>query len=586
MKSAALSVPGQVHSLSDRIIQLILRLGVGEHTLLLAIAGLVGVIAGFSIVFFYRLLDLVTRVVLGLSVTLNLPEPLVIAVLLAFGLVIVRLVVHYGTGDSPGENIPDVMHAVARRNGVLRAWPVAMKTLAAAITIAAGGSVGAEGPVAVLGGGMGSVTGQWFRFRPTRLRLLVGCGAAAGISGAFGAPIAGIFFAMEKILGNFRSSSLAAVVVASVAAAAVTRNVLGAEQVVRIPAEYGILNNSDLVLYGIIGLLGGLVSVLYTRGVWSIGDLMQRFPLWLRLSIAAVFVGLMSGYFEPSLWGQGHQTLEVGMVLSQSAGVLLALSLAKIVATALTLGAGGVGGVFTPAIAVGGAFGGGTGMALTAIFPAAQVQPVACALVGMTAVVAGSAHAPLTAIFIVLELTNDYGLILPLLLAGSLGYVVARRTYPESIYSEWLARRGEHISHGADEAVLKRLTVADAYRSDPITASSHDSLARALPMLRQSAQLEFPVVNPENQLVGIFTWSDLKRALGDTGTLHGTLMRDLASPALEAVTLEDDLLTALRRLGARDAQIIPVLATDDPRRLLGIIGRQDIFAVYERELGE
>ncbi len=579
-----MAVPTQVRTLSDRVIQLLMRLGVGEHTLLLFIAGLVGLLAGLSIVGFYRLIDLVTRIVVGLSVSLRMPQPVVLGLALVLGLVLVRVLVHFGAHDSPGENISDVMHAVARRGGVLKAWPVAVKTIAAAITIAAGGSVGAEGPVAVLGAGMGSVTGQWFNFRPNRLRLLVGCGAAAGISGAFGAPIAGIFFAMEKILGNFRTSSLAAVVVASVSAAAVTRNLLGADQVVQIPTEYGIRTNSDLMLYALVGLLGGLVSVIYSRGVWRIGDFMNRFPRWARLLAAAALVGAMSAFFDPSLWGHGHQTLRLGLVLTQTAGVLLALSLAKILATALTLGAGGIGGVFTPAIVVGGTFGGAIGVALAALFPDAQIQPVAFALVGMTSVVAGSAHAPLTAIFIVLELTNDYGLILPLLLAGSLAYVVSRRIYPESIYSEWLARRGERISHGTDEAVLRRLTVADAYRSDPVTASAMHTLERALPILRQSAQLEFPVVDGEQHLVGIFTWSDMKKALSESAASQQTLMRELASAALEGVTLDDDLLTALKRLGARDAQIIPVLDSMDPRRLVGIIGRQDIFAVYEREL--
>ncbi len=584
-RTAARAVPLTVNRMSDRLVQLLIRLGIGEHTLLLAIAALVGVLAGFAIVGFYRLIDLGTALVQHIAVWLSLPEALVTGVMIAAGLAIVRVIIRYGTHDSPGENIPDVMHAVARRGGILKPWPVALKIIAAAITIASGGSVGAEGPVAVLGAGMGSATGQWFNFRTNRLRLLVGCGAAAGISGAFGAPIGGVFFAIEKILGGYRTTSLAAIVVSSVSAAAVTRNLLGADQVIRIPVAYVVRTNSDLAIYALVGLLGGIVSVLYNRGVWRLGDLLGKLPEWWRLLLAAALVGLLSAQFDPALWGRGHQSLDLGAVLGNSAGVLFALSMAKIAATALTLGGGGVGGVFTPALVVGGTFGSAIGVALATLFPQAGIQPVAFGLVGMAAVVAGSAHAPLTAIFIVLEITNDYGLILPLLLAGSLAYVVARRIYPESIYSEWLARRGEYISHGADEAVLRQLTVADAYRSDPIIAHADETVERSLSVLRHSGQLEFPVVDSENVLIGVLTWTDIKKMLADYTKQANVRIRDLASPTIEGVTLDDSLLTALRRLGARDAQLLPVVDAHAPNHLRGVIGRGEIFAAYERELG-
>ncbi len=568
-------------ALGDRLIQLLLRLGIGEAPVMIGLAAIVGTVVGFAILLFYRAIDLAAEIVPGVTERIGVPVELAAIVTLLLGLSLVRLIVRFGTGDSPGENIPDVIHAVARRGGVIRSIPVTLKTLAAAVTLGSGGSIGAEGPVAVLGSALGSRIGRYFRFRPNRLKLLVGCGAAAGISGAFGAPIAGVFFALEEIIGGFRSLALAPVVVASVAAAAVTRIGLGDDLVIRV-GEHSVGPTSDLFLYAVIGLLGGAVAVLYNRGVWRVQDLLRGVPPWLRLTFAAVVIAAVSRQFDSGLWGQGHLGMDLGLVLTQSAWVLFLLAGSKIVLTGLTLAGGGVGGVFTPALVIGGTFGAAVGLTIEQLFPGMGVEPVAFGLVGMTALVAGATHAPLTAIFMVLEMTNDYGLILPLMLGGVLSYVVARQMYPESIYSEWLSRRGENITHGTDEGVLRTLTVEDACRTDPTFVMAEGTLESTLPTIRHSNQLEFPVVDSRNVVVGIFTWQDLKNALADRDLPGDTPIKDLAHPFSEGVTLDDDLLTALRQLGARDAQMLPVVDRQPPYHLRGIIGRHEIFAAYER----
>ncbi len=568
--------------LGDWCMQFLLRRGIGEVPLLLAFAVLVGVLTGFSILVFYRTIDLAAQLVGNLVVWLSIPRALTAIAILAIGLTLVRTLVRVMTDNSPGENIPDVMHAVARRGGVIRATPVAWKMLAAALTLGSGGSVGAEGPVAVLGATLGSRAGRYFRFRPERLRLLVGCGAAAGISGAFGAPIAGLFFALEKLIGGFRSVALAPLVLASVSAAAVTRIGLGEDQVIRIPAEYAPRSTTELFLYAGLGLLGGVVATIYNRGVWRLQDLFSRFPVWVRITVAAVLIGLVSALFDPALWGRGHQGLDLGLVRTQGPLILALLSVGKLIATALTLSAGGVGGVFTPALVIGGTFGAAAGSGLALVFPQAGLDPVPAALVGMTAVVSGSMHAPLTALFMVLEMTNDYALILPLMLGGSLSYVVARKLAPESIYTEWLARRGEKISHGTDESVLAILTVAEAFRGDPAVVRPEATLESVLPLVRRSSQLEFPVVDEGRRVLGILTWDALKGALADPEVPHSTPIMDLAQPLSEKVVPADSLLTALHQLGLRGSQILPVLDPLDDR-LLGVIGRAEIFAAYERE---
>jgi CIC family chloride channel protein len=196
--------------------------------------------------------------------------------------------------------------------------------------------------------------------------------------------------------------------------------------------------------------------------------------------------------------------------------------------------------------------------------------------------VGAATHAPLTAVFMVLEMSGDYGLILPILLGGTLAYLVAKPLHPESIYTEWLARRGEHIAHGTDETVLAALTVADAYRADPVILAADATVEEALPRVRQTGQLEFPVVDAANAMVGVLTWDDLTAALTD-GKRDRTI-GEIADPPRDGVTLQDDLLTALRRLRERDAQLLPVLDATAPHHLRGVIGRAEIFTAYERAL--
>jgi CIC family chloride channel protein len=567
-----------------RLISQLESWGMGEPAILTSLAVLVGILAGLSVLLFYRSIDVAAAIVSRVATVLEIPSALVAAATLIIGLLVVRLLVHYGTGDSDGENIPDMMHAVARRGGVLNLRPVAIKTLASAVTLGSGGSLGAEGPVAVLGAAVGSRAGRWLGFNKQRLRLLLSCGAAAGLSAAFGAPIAGVLFVLEKLVGSFRTSVLAPIVVASVSAAAVTRVGLGRDQVIRIPTEYHFGGPRDLILYAAVGLVGGCVGVLYARMAWKVPDWLRPLPRWLRLVFAAVLVAAVASRFSPELWGRGHQGLDLGLVTERTALVLFALCFAKIAATSLTLGGGGVGGVFTPALVVGGTFGAAAGVALAQLMPGWDLQPVAFALVGMAAVVGAATHAPLTAVFMVLEMSGDYGLILPILLGGTLAYVVAKPLYKQSIYTEWLARRGEHITHGTDESVLAALTVADAYRPEAVVLPAQATLGEVLAQVRQAGQLEFPVVDEANVVVGMLTWDELKGALADGA--RDRRVADLADPPRAGVTLQDDLRTALRLLRERDAHLLPVLDGIPPHHLRGVIGRSEIFAAYERAAEE
>ena len=562
------------------------RWGVDENTLLLAFAVVIGAAVGVSVIVFYKLIDLVQAVSIGTAARITAVGSLSILLVVVVGLSLTRLLIRYGAGDSDGYNIPDVMRAIAKRGGVIHSSPVAVKTVAAALAIGVGGSVGAEGPVAVAGSALGSRTGRFFRSGPARLKVLVGCGAAAGISAAFNAPIAGVFFSLEKVVGSFGVTSFPPVLVASVISAAISRAVLGDTPVIEIPTVYGIGSHGDLVFYAVLGVITGAVAVLYTRGVHGMGDLLGRLRFnWHRVLAGALLVGLLDVMFRADLWGRGHESFSIEMIGGRTAGFLIALAFAKLIATAATITVTRAGGVFTPAMFIGATLGGGLAVLANQTLPWFTIEPEAFALVGMAGLVAGATHAPLTAIMIVFEMTGDYALILPLMLCGAIAYITARRIYPESVYSEWLVRRGENIHSGRDTAVLERLKVQDSFNDDPQVIGENATVPQIVAAISNSSQIEFPVLDTELKLVGMITYDDLRTVMTEADTLASVILAgDLANHLFEWVTPEDSLRTALQKLSVRGSHHIPVIVGEGQDKLLGLIGRTEILSAYDMEL--
>jgi chloride channel protein, CIC family len=557
-----------------------------EHTQLLVLAVGIGAAAGAAVVVFYHAIDLIQRLVLRGALDSGLPVVVLIPAFVALGLMTCRALVRWGAKGSSGENIPDVMYRVTVKAGLVHSVPVLVKTLAAAIVIGTGGSVGAEGPVVVLGAAAASRIGRWLRASPNRLRTLVGCGAAAGISAAFNAPIAGVVFGIEKILGAAGGMALGPFVVASIIAATVGRAAFGNRPVIALPSAFGIHAAWELLLYVGLGVLTGVVSVLYSRGVWKAQDLAARLKRpWVQVLAGTIVIGALDLVFRADLWGRGHQSLDLAILASRGALFLGGLALAKLVATAATFGAGGVGGVFTPALFIGATLGGAYGVALRDLIPGWSGAPGALALVGMAGLVSGATHAPLTAILMVFEMTGDYGLILPLMLSSVLAYVIAVRLHPESIYTEWLVRRGVVLTHGADAAVLARIPIHDCVNTHAVVVPEHADLATVRALAQSSRQTEFPVVDEDGRIMGMLYQATLREALESEERLGGLLMAgDLVVPQFDRVTPEDTLLTALRRLGTRDVNYLPVVHAEDRDRLEGVVTRQDLLAAYERAL--
>jgi CIC family chloride channel protein len=568
------------------VTRFVLEHDIEEGWLIVVFAAVIGAGAGFAVIGLYELVDRVRE----LAGWAREETGLSIASFLAFltvplGLWVARSIRRLSEGEPGGEMVPTLIRCSAKRGGELPLRDAMLKLGSAVVTLGSGGSLGAEGPVAVAGASVGSGLGQSFRFGPNRRRLLLACGTAAGISAAFNTPIAGVLFALEVVMGTFAVAALSPVVVASVIGAVVSRQFRGADPAFDIPSEFTLASPSELWLYLLLGLACGALAVLFVRVYYGAQDLLDRLlgQGFAAALVAGVLVAAM-GLIHPELLGDGRQG--IGLVLSaQLLGAeALALGLMKILTSGLTMAGGGAGGVFTPSLFVGAAFGSFFGLTAQAVFPNTGITPEAYALVGMAAVVAGATFAPLTAIIMIFEMTDDYGLILPLMLVCVISYLVARRLYGQSIYSEILVRQGDRISHGADRSVLENVAVSECYNRDPHVVLEDAPLRKLLSQLKGSRQTEFPVVNRELELVGMLSYQEISNALDEEGLFELLIAADLAAPVPESVVPSESLLEATRKMGLRDIDYIPVVDAEGSLRLLGLLSRRDIMEAYQTHL--
>ena len=557
-----------------------------ENTILLGFAVAIGLAGGLGVVAFYGLIDLAYWI-LYLTPAVFLTQSGFLAyrpMLTGMGMTLAYLIMHGPGRGHDGLNVPDVQRAVAREGGRLPIRPTLARTAASAVTLGTGGAAGSEGPVTVLGAALASFLGRAFRFDPARTKIMVAAGAAAGISAAFNAPLAGAFFALEEILGSLAVGAFPPVVVASVVAAVVSHSFLGDNPAFPIPEEYGYaLQRELMIFYPFLGVIAGLVGVLFVRVFFGMETLARKLegPRWTVAFLGGLLVGVLVLLSKGMLVGHGHLAVHLDVFGGMSWTSLALLALGSILATSVTLNSGGSGGVFTPSLYVGAATGGAFGVALTGLFPHLGLRPEAYALVGMGAVVAASTNAPITGMLLVFEMTNDYEIVLPLMLTTVIANLVARRLEPDSLYSGWLRRRGEHLQHGADRDVLAGLRVADAFDPAPHVVGETAPLDQLLEHLGRGTYTDLPVVDEDRRLVGIIPLADLGRLAGERREEAAALVAsDMAIPA-ETVAPGDSLLEAIRRMGVRGAPSIPVVdrATG---HLLGLVSRAHVLALYER----
>jgi CIC family chloride channel protein len=479
--------------------------------------------------------------------------------------------------EARGHGVPEVMFAVAEQGGRIRPRVAVIKSLASAICLGAGGSVGREGPIVQIGSALGSAIGQRLRIGEANLRLLVACGAAAGISATFNAPIAGVFFALELILRDFEVRSFGSVVLASVTAAVVGRAAFGSASFLPLP-PFQIVSVWEYLLYATLGLLAAVAGVAFIRILYGTEDLLDRLwgsrPEWLRPVVGGVALGLLL-LALPQLYGVGYAPLEQAIGGHLDLALLVLLLVGKVVATSLTIGIGGSGGVFAPSLFMGGMLGTAFGVLANMLWPG-QVAPAgAYGLVGMGAVFAGAARAPITAVLILFELTGDYQIILPMMLSIAVSAGVSTVLSPDTIYTLKLRRRGVDIRRGRAANVMELLKVRDAMSPVPAPLLSDSSLGEVIDRFAAEGVGALPVV-ADGRYVGIVPSDQLEDAMRANAfdLTAADLVQDLA-----LVRAADTLEQALRHLVLTGASAVAVLEAGDDH-LVGWLTHRDILSAY------
>jgi len=553
------------------------------NTTLLFLAILTGVGGGLGAVAFRWLIQTFHNLFFdGGATAFSFMGPYYVIILPVLGGLIVGPLITMFAPEAKGHGVPEIMEAVALRGGFIRPRVAIIKSLASSICIGSGGSVGREGPIGRIGAALGSTLAGLLRLAEGRTRTLVACGTAAGIAATFNAPIGGAFFALELILGRWTAEAFAPVVLASVTASAIGRAVFGDVPSFAVP-KYGLASVTELPAFLLLGLLAAPVAVAIICLLTSAEDLFDRLPLpqWLLPALGGLLVGVI-GLYDHTLYGVGYDKIQE-LLTSPSFDVtaLMLLMLAKMLATSLTLGSGGSGGVFSPSLYIGALLGVVFGVTMHRIFPSMTTAPAAYALTGMGAMFAATSHAPITAVLIVFELTADYRMILPLMVACGTSVTIAKAIYRFSIYNIKLVRRGVHVELGHDVQALSDIKVTVAMNPDYPTVRKGTTVRAAMQTLDEKRLHGLPILNEDGRFAGIITITDIRRAGPDAQSMA---VEDIATHHLVIAFPQDSLNDALRKLGLEDIGHLPVVDRDDHTHLLGMLTRQDIISAYKRFL--
>jgi CIC family chloride channel protein len=560
-------------------------------TALIALAVLVGLMTGVGASIFIWLVETSREFFFGysrelLTKTVPFDWRFWVPIVPLVGGLLVGPIVYYFAREARGHGVPEVMDAVARRGGLIRPRVAAAKGVASAICIGSGGSAGREGPIVQIGSAIGSMIGQRFRMSADLVKILVGCGAAGGIASVFNAPIAGVLFSLEVILGDFGIGAFAPVIIASVVSSVVSHALLGNNPAFSMP-KYALVSAWEIPLYALLGVLAAFTARAFVRILYKGEDLFEKLPIpgVLKPAAGGLLLGLL-GLSFPQVFADGYQTITQVLAGEGVLWLLAVLVVAKMIATTLTLGSGNSGGIFAPSLFMGTCLGGGFGQLVHGWFPAVTATPGAYAAVGMGAVVAAATHAPMTALMIIFEMTRDYQIILPLMVATVVATMIAMRMAPESIYTLKLLRRGIVLRQGRDINVLARHHVSEVMQKDFATILQTMRVPEILRELESSGQSDFMVVDDQGRLVGVVGFQDLRVVLAKPEIDTLVIASDIMRPVRYKLYPDHHLTEAWDLFRPDEVGAVPVVDRQDEGRIVGIVTRGAITAFYNRCLVE
>ncbi len=562
------------------------RLGLPENQKLFLITLIVGAVCGLVAVSFHLLImamerNIIRHVFVAYERGFNWKFAALALLIPTLGGLIVGLLLQFWVPDARGSGIPQVKTAYFTNYGRMPLKSAVGKAVVAAISLGTGASIGREGPTVQICAAVSSVLGRFFSVSRRRLMELLPVGSAAAVAAAFNTPISAVTFAFEEIIGDLNQKMLGGIVIAAVLASAIARAVEPGPVYAGIPA-YGLQHPAELVFYVLLGAIVGGVAVFFSNTLLRLRMMFRQFrkvPNWLKPAMGGLMVGIV-GLFAPQAMGGGYATLSSALQGNLPLQLMMALSVAKIVTTVLSYSSGGSGGIFAPSLFIGAMVGGTLGRVVEAAFPGHPTAPGAFALVGMGACFCAVVRAPITSVLIIFEMTQNYSLILPLMIANATSYLVAQRLNPIPIYEALLEQDGIRLAPAQPKVSLHKLNAANVMTRDVDTLPANLTLSEALAYVNTNRHYGFPIVDGARKMVGFITRKDL-RSLEAEGNADA-LLNDVAIKDVVVVYPDQSLDAVMLKLGEGDLSLLPVVSRKDQRQLLGIISMRDIVRAQAR----
>lgn len=571
--------------------------GFKQRRLILGLSLIIGLLSGLAAILLKNLTHFVEHkskmLLLGGSSEFSFLLPLA-------GVFITMVFVKYLVKQDIGHGVSKILFSISKRKGHMKAHNTWTSMVASSLTVGLGGSVGLEAPIVLTGSSIGSNIGRLLKLNYKTVVLLIGCGAAGAIAGIFKAPIAALIFAFEVLMLDLTTWSIVPLLIASVTAAIVSSFLMGEEVVFSFTISEPFAM-SNLPFYLLLGVFTGLVSLYFTRmNIWVEGSMGKIRNMLVRTIVGGLMLCMLI-FFMPHLFGEGYTTLRTlltgqsfalfdgtlfeGIIGTNSYFIVaffLLLMLLKVIAMALTTGSGGVGGIFAPALFVGGMAGATLSKAVN-LFTPASISENNFALVGMAGVMAGVMHAPLTAIFLIAEITGGYTLFIPLIVTATLSYVTILAFERQSIYTMRLAQRGELMTHHKDKNVLVMLSVDDVLEKDFKKVKGDGHLGDLVKAISKSKRNLFPVVNDDKELMGVISLDDVRDIIFHTELYDKTTINEIMHLPPAIIRNDEKMERVLELFEETGAWNLPV--TEDGK-YKGFISRSKIFSSYRKLLRE
>jgi len=485
-----------------------------------------------------------------------------------------------------GYGFPEFLVNVNLKGGMIKVKDTLAKIVASIITLGLGGSAGQEGPIAQIGGVVGKCISRFFVFSEERRRTFIACGTAGAIAAIFNAPIAGVFFAQEIVLlGEFELTNFMPVVVSSAMGTITSRIIFGNQPAFKMP-PYTFISHWELLFYIFLGIFVGLIAHLFIRlfyGTKAYFDNLEISP-YLKPFIGFFLVGII-GMFFPQVFGVGYDEVQKVLNAQMLPTIMFILVFLKVLATSLTLGSGGVGGMFSPAFFIGAMAGGSFGALVNHYFPHITAPYPAYAAVGIGAFLAALTHAPVTAVFLAFEMTGgDYYIILPTLFASITGLLIAYALSKESIDTYELKQKGIDLHAGHERNILASIKVKEAMTSDVIVVPEDMTVREFLCFVRDKKHTCFPVVNSKNELTGIISFQNFRELLGRETLREDLKVKDIKTSPVFTIYPDDTLEEAMEKMRFHNIERLPVVDPNNPKKLVGFLSQRDIWAAYNKAL--